>query len=208
MIPPKVDMFEFSAGGVREAVDEWANLAKNHVATAVADELQGKWDLVVKSLPVETADGEAASALRETWTLYDAVELSIIQHTYPLGRRTGNASLFPDKLLQFDYSLGSEMSGLAAGADAVLLIRGTEQKATGGRKAVQTTVAILSIATSPLTRSIIIPEGSGGVLSAALIDAKTGDILWYKRAVDASDLETPDGTLKSIRQLLSDFPPP
>jgi hypothetical protein len=54
----------------------------------------------------------------------------------------------------------------------------------------------------------MIPEGSGGGLSAALVEAKTGDILWYKRIAGASDMETPDGTLKSVRQLLADFPSP
>jgi len=202
-------MYEFSAGGVREAVDEWTSLAKNHVAIAVENELQGKWNRLIKRLHPETAGGETVSALRDIWTLYDAVELSIIQHTYSVGRgKTINPSLFPDKLLQFDYSLGSEISTFASDADAFLLIRGLEQKATRGRKAVQATVAILSIATSPLTRTIMIPEGSGGGLSAALVEAKTGDILWYKRVAGASDMETPDGTLKSVRQLLADFPAP
>src|SRR5262245_59762551 len=78
VIPPTVEMFEFSAGGVREPVDEWATLAKNHIATAVESELQGKGDLVVKHS--ETVAGEAGSVLRDTWALYDAVESSIIQH--------------------------------------------------------------------------------------------------------------------------------
>lgn len=208
MISPTVDIFEFSAGGVRESVDEWSSQAKKNIAVVIENELQGKWDLAVKRLPNETVGGKMASALQETLNLYYAVEMAIAEHAYPSGGRTVNVSLFPDKVTQFDYSLGSEVNKLAAGADAIFLIRGLEQKATGGRKAVQMSVAILSILTSPLTRSFTIPEGSGGVLSAALVDAKTGDILWYKRAFDVSGLETPEGALTSVRQLLADFPPP
>src|SRR5438105_3304859 len=50
MAPPMVDMYELSAGGVREAADEWSKLARNNVAIAIENELREKWDLVLKNL--------------------------------------------------------------------------------------------------------------------------------------------------------------
>jgi hypothetical protein len=201
VLPPKVDLFELSAGGMREPMEDWSAQAKLNMTAAVLNYLNTKDGITVRMLEAEHLPKDVATNLNETWALYDTVESSIILHTYSqVGSVASN--IFQDKISNFDYSLGSETSGLAEQTDALLIVRGLEQRSTVGRKAVQAGVALLGL----VAGRVVVPPGSRGVVSAALVDAHTGSILWYKRSGSASGMNESDGSKTTVLQLMSDFP--
>ena len=105
VIPLKIDVFQVSAGGVKEKMDEWCLQAKRNLLTAVEQELKLRPLLNIKSFPETLMSGDQKSNLEQTGALFDAVNSSIIYHTYgPPEQR------FPEKITQFDYTLGPDVS--------------------------------------------------------------------------------------------------
>lgn len=204
LLPPKVDMFELSAGGVLEPMEDWSGQAKINVTEAIKNKLIGRQGGAVRTLNEQRLPKEVATNLGETWALYDAVESSVIFHTLRPYRQPIDATtdVFEDKIANFDYSLGAEVRGLDQQADAFLLFRGLEQRSTGGRKAVRAGAIVLGL----LVGGTTVPAGSGGVVSVALIDARSGAILWYRRSSSVSDMDEMEGSAKAVTQLLTDFP--
>lgn len=199
LIPLKVDVYQISAGGVQEKMDDWSLQAKQNVISAISDELEAKPLLFLKSFP-ETLMSDAKRAnLQETSALFDAVATSIIAHIYgPAEQR------FQEKLTNFDYSLGSEVSELAPDSDAILFVRCFDQVSTAGRKALQAGSMILGA----LVGVYVSPNVGVTSVNVALVDAKTGDILWYNFHASGGDhdLRNPVNTYSLVKDLLKNFP--
>jgi hypothetical protein len=107
------------------------------------------------------------------------------------------------------YSLGLEVHDIAFHADAILLVQGTERRATAGRKAAQAGAALASLATIVLIGVPIVPMVPGGTdptVSATLIDARDGRVLWHRRSIQGSDLRTAETTDAVMRELFDEFP--
>lgn len=197
IIPPKVEVYQISTGGVREKMDEWTETAKKNLVEAFEDELEHRAGSVFSFLSMDSLSKEMQSNLKETQALFGVIESSIITHTYgPPEQR------FPEKIENFDYSLGTEVTKLSEQADVLILVDGINLLATGGRKAIQTGAIIVGL----LTGVVALPQGTGSAISMALIDADSGLILWYNRKGGARDFRDPASVNILVKELFEDFP--
>ena len=199
LIPLKTDVYQISAGGVPEKMDDWTLQAERNVMAAVKETLSTKPMLIIKPFDELLLSSERKANLDETRALYDAVSSSILFHTYgpPVHQ-------FPDKIKNFDYSLGPEIKELVGDVDAVLLVSCVDHIATAGRKAVQAGSMILGA----LVGVQIVPNMGTTSISMALVDADSGLILWfnYHGSGGDHDLRDPINTTTLVKQLLKDFP--
>ena len=197
MIPPKIEVYQISAGGVREKMDEWTETAKKNVAEAIKDELENRAGFVFSFLSTNSLSKEMQSNLKETQALFGVVKSSIRTHTYgPPEQR------FSEKIENFDYSLGTEVTELSEQADVLLLVDGVNLLATGGRKAIQAGAVIVGL----LTGVVALPQGTSSAISMALIDADSGFILWYNIKGGARDFRDPASVSILVKKLFVDFP--
>jgi hypothetical protein len=202
ILPLRVDVVEIGAGGVAEKMDDWSQQAIANIGAAIKTELgrTGRFDIV------DFSGGGLPNALqpelRQTETLFDAVNTAVLLHVYgPPEHR------FEEQWTLFNYSLGAESARLRIeDADAFLLVRGIDRISSAGRKAVQTTAMVAAAALGV----IMIPQMGTTAMSAALVDSRTGDILWYN--FDASggayDLRDPRSAASFVARLFSRLPAP
>ena len=143
----------------------------------------------------------------------------ILLHTYPNTNVRGH--FFEEKVQNFDYSLGTEVGGLVKGADALLFLDAQDHVWTAGRQALQALGVILSVGAgiatgvrnpalaARITALIIpVPVMSGGtVVRAALVDSRTGDILWINAMGSGAgtDLRDPASARAMVSELFKDF---
>ena len=199
VIPLEVEVCQLTAGGISEKIDEWCSQARNNVVTAIQQELEGKPLLLIKPFHETLLSQKRKANLEETSALFDAVNASIINHTYGLADHQ-----FPEKIENFDYSLGEEVSELTEGVDTILFLKGYELVPTAGKQAVETGKLILGALVG-----VAVPMNLGGtVVSMALVNAETGTIIWYNRDGGGknADLRDPLATRNLIKRLLKDFP--
>jgi hypothetical protein len=147
-----------------------------------------------------SATGSSFTPIDEIWALYGAVGSSIYWHTY------NSRNVFPQKVDHFDYTLGSWVKDVAApyDADALLLVVAEDNVSTAGRKALLGLEFLLS---APFGQPI--PSGAGtAVVSMALVESKTGDILWFNVAGSQGhlDLRDPDDCAELVGKLLAKYP--
>lgn len=208
LLPPRAEVFQLDTGGTSEKIDEWSAHANENIAAAIQTELQGRVGLLLKLLPEDSMREEAKSNLEETHALFDAVNTSIILHTY--SPPSPPESIFEEKIKDFDYSLGSEVKDLRIGeADSLILVRGVDHIWTEGRKALQVFGVILGIGAGVGTGAVVIPVlGGGTTLNLALIDPHNGSILWYKPIAKGGgyDFRDPASVNSLVKELFKDFP--
>jgi len=199
VIPLKVDVYQLTAGGVKEKMDEWCMQAQRNVLTAIEDDLKLRPLLNIKSFPETLMSEDRRINLEQTGALFEAVNSSIIIHTYgqPVHR-------FPEKIQNFDYTLGPEVRQLSNQTDALLLVRGVDNIATAGRKAVQVGSVILGA----LAGVQVTPNMGVTAVNLALVDANTGEVLWFNYHASAGDhdLRNPIDTTAMVMDILKDFP--
>jgi hypothetical protein len=199
VIPLKVDVYQVTAGGVKEKMDEWCMQAKRNVLTAIENDLKLRPLLNIKSIPETFMSEDKKINLEQTDALFEAVNSSIIIHTYgqPIHR-------FPEKIQNFNYTLGPEVRQLSNQTDALLLVRGVDNISTGGRKALQAGRVILGA----LVGVQVTPMLGATAVNLALVDANTGEILWFNFHASAGDhdLRDPINTTAMVMDILKDFP--
>lgn len=193
VLPPDVDYYLISAGGIPEKIDEECLKAEKNLLAAVEQELGEKSGKALKYFTIEGASGEMLDNLGETMALFGAVQHAIL--SAPQGH-----SVRPEAL---DYTLGHEVNELSGGADAVLIITGTNYISTGGRKAVEVAKSmILSVLL------FVQPEAPTdiSVLSAALVDARTGALMWFGISRDSFNFGYDKAAAVALKYVLKDFP--
>jgi hypothetical protein len=191
LIPPDIKIYEISAGGVTELIDEWSKAGKDNVHHSVSTTLDSK-----KCHLIEPAiDDEIKEELEDIQALYRAVVQSIQLHAY-------GPYLFPEKQKNFEYSVGSIKNILdKTGSDSLIFVYGMDQISTAGRK-------VLMVLATGLTGADYITAMSGlTLINIALIDS-SGNILWYNvnAAKGTYDLRDTESTEKVVKVLLNDFP--
>lgn len=198
MLPPKVEVYQVSAGGIKEKIDEWCDIARNNVAAAVDSTIRGRGGLTVVPLSTGSSSSESV-AVEEVEALFDAVSSSILWHTYGPPEH-----VFQEKLSAFDYTMGPGLTQLAGKADALLLVRGVDNVSTGGRKALMTGAVVLGALVG------VVPVSTGGAssISMALVDPMSGDIIWYDAGGSGGvhDLRDGGSARSLVNQILLDFP--
>ncbi|HEY7162954.1 MAG TPA: hypothetical protein VIB79_00200 [Candidatus Binatia bacterium] len=185
---------------MEEKIDDWSDQANENVTNIVKRELATNSAFSLQTFSAETLDTKAGPELDQTLALLDAVNLSILRHVYT---NAEPAYYFADKIYNFDYSVGDGISRVAAGSDAILIISGVDHISTGGRVALQVATVLMGNVQAAINR-----EGGVTALNAALVDSRTGSILWYKIAGSNGDHDLRDATSAAdlVKELLRDFP--
>ena len=133
MLAPDIKIYELSAGGLKEQRDEWGSKGKENVERAVIEKLKEK-GVTLKSLKVGQ---DLKDEVDDIKTLYHAVMESV--YTYSYYWNGGNPNFFPERLKDFDYSVGSlEKLLKKQNADGLILLRAEDEISSAGRKALET----------------------------------------------------------------------
>lgn len=193
ILRPDVKVFEIAAGGVKELRQEWCDAACMNFQSAFVAEFQ-RFGYDFKILD-QTQDD--SSELREILSLYDDVVTSVLRHAY------SGPQLFPAKTENFDYTIGQIDALLEpVGADALLLIRGTDEISSTGRKTMQT----FGILAGAALGVVMTPNMGMTMVIASLVD-RSGDILWFniRGGSGGYDLRDPESAAKLASQSLDGF---
>lgn len=202
ILPPRVDVLEIGAGGVIEKIDEWSQKAFENVLNAFEAELANRAGVTASRLDRSAISASLKMELEETERLFDAVSASVLQHV--LGPPEFQ---FKEKIQTFDYSLGDETARLnMADADVFVIAKAVDQISSGARKAVQLTTIVAAAAVGV----IVIPQPGVTLMNIALVDARTGDVLWFssRRSLGGHDLRDPASASAFIKNSLADLPIP
>jgi len=225
IVPLSVKVYQLAVGSDRQLMNDSTAAATQNVAIAIEKELSRHSVFVFTPFPSPTAilaiSNDLAAAglkdeLEDTQALFDAVSASVLLHTYEPKVRDAPDQTFPEKLKNFDYSLGPGVQRLAklANADALLFISGVERVPTTGQVAGSIVGTVLgSLAMAALTMGHIgvhVPTGSSTTLSVALVDATTGAVLWYnvffRPEIYGHYLAIPQRAADMVEWVFKDFP--
>jgi len=188
LVPPDVELFSISAGGVVEPRGDWTVSAVAHVATAMRAKV-GSAGLQVVEIGEDTT-----MAFKEAFALHAAVASAIALH------HNGSSNLtLPTKGGRLDWSFGDAFGDLArqTGARYALFSWIRDSYASGERVATMVLMAMLGV-------------GIGGGVQvgyASLVDLQTGQVLWFNKMFRAKgDLRDASSAASSIDELLKDLP--
>jgi hypothetical protein len=197
LLPPDVKVFQLTAGEVTEQMDEWSETAQRNVEAAIRKRLGS-----IRVLTVHEFDPAKVQTAREEFEdanpLFRAVALSAVLHTYR------PETQFKTKMDRFDYSLGPLPAlAEASEADALLFVTALDHISTGGRVARNIALVLIGAAAGV----VVIPAGGATVMAAALVDARTGDILWFNRHATGGghDLRDPASADAFVAQAFEAF---
>lgn len=169
LLPPDVKVYRLTAGGVRELMDEWSEEGRQNLVKAIAKRVGDEGPFVLKEF-----DPSQSPAIKQEFDevrpLFEAVASSVLTHTYR------PETTFQTKKERFEYSLGPlESLAGSAEADALLLVYAFDHISTGGRVALNVFMMLLGAAGGV----VIIPAGGQTAIITALVDPRTGDVLWF-----------------------------
>jgi hypothetical protein len=165
VLPPDVDVYKVTAGGVTEKIDEWSEEAKANIKEALKTHLSQRHDFEIKFIEEDWLKQNHKDVWTANRELYYVVSLSALIHAY-----TGPEQ-FPSKKKYFQYTLGEDLKSLAQAveADAVFFIYGADYEDTGGRVAFKIFAAVL-------TGTVLY---NPCMLTMGLVNGKTGDMEWF-----------------------------
>ncbi len=182
MLDPDMMIYELSAGGVRELMDEWVEAATQNFSAVLKKELQGK-GLKVKPIALE-----ASSDDEEISYLFRAITESM-----KWNKTYRNLSICEDVRICKDFSLGPlDPIFNKHKIDALLVVFGVNEMETAARtKARKRSKALTAFVRVATRVSISSLGGPGTYVSMALVD-RNGSVLWYtgassNRAYDLRD---------------------
>jgi hypothetical protein len=161
LLPPQVFVYELSAGGVPTRMADWEATARDNLVTA-ANRLAHEAGFEL--LPAPALDAQLGDQLEAHMGLYERVAQSVFVY----GR--GDQDAWAHKQNEFDYTLGPGLAFLReqTGADAALIVLGSDYISSGGRRA-----AFIA----GLALGVIMPLGQS-FITAGIVDLTTGDVLW------------------------------
>jgi hypothetical protein len=184
VVPADVKVYELGAGGTRELMDDWSEKARENVLAAVRKHLGQGGSLALKDFDPKD-DAAVEEEVRDVRALYEAVSASVLVHTY------GPETTFQTKKERFDYSLGPlPKLGEAAAADALLFVYAVDHISSGGRVALNVFTVLLAAAAGV----VVVPAGGHTMVTAALVDARTGDLLWFNARATRGGHDLRDAT--------------
>ncbi|MDX2104227.1 MAG: hypothetical protein SF002_17010 [Alphaproteobacteria bacterium] len=189
LLPPDVQLFELSAGGISEPKEDWSASAREHM-TAALRQVERERNLRL----INREDDQSTEEQVQVARLFRATASTIAQHHYV------PAEQLPTKQGRIRWSIGSEAGLLRREetADYALMILLQDSFASAGRAAVIFLSAVLFG---------VQVEGGVQMGVAALVDLRTGEIVWYNRlARSAGDSRTAEGALETVRVLLTGLP--
>ena len=201
LLPPRIDVYELGLGGVREKIDDWSARAVANVTSAIDVELKNLSNITGVVIQEDDLLPEQKIDLEELDAFYDLVRASFVRHVFGL-----KDEYFKEKRTNFDYSLGKETAQLKlpGEADAFLVVRGFDQISSAARNALNATAMVAAVAMG----AIYVPPIGFPRLNIALVDAKSGDILWFAttRGGAEIDLREKSSSTRLVKALFLKFP--
>jgi hypothetical protein len=188
IMPPDVELFSISGGGVTEPRADWTAAAQTHIHAALSAKVTGL-GLRTQELPERDAD-----AFAEISALHAAVAQAIAFHHMGLG----NFAL-PTKNGKLDWSMGDAVKPIheKSMADYALFIWLRDSYASPERKAAMFALALLGVG---------VPGGIQ-VGYASLVDLRTGQVVWFNRLLRGiGDLREAEPATETVTVLLDQFP--
>lgn len=191
VMPPDIQIFEITAGGLPEPKADWTQFANANVKSALNEVLKLKKATMLTYQAPDSPD--AAHAHNQIVKLHAMVGNAIIIHKYIEGFQ------LPTKADEFDWGLGEGARQLNQGNDAdyALFLYLRDSHASAGRVAFIAAVAVLGV------------YAPGGTQQgfASLVDLRSGDIIWFKRLFRQSgDLRNFGGAMETVTILLDGLP--
>lgn len=197
--PISIKFYKLTAGGVCEQMDEWDIESDALFKTAIIENLEPSPRIKIKILEENNLTPDLKTFLDEQTGLYRAIAQSVISHTYM------PVFTFPLKLKNFDYTLGPDLNRINdyISTDTLLFISGTTTYWTGGRVLLGVCGVLLGAATGV----VVLPGDSPDWISVALVDSKTGNVIWFRYLgapnYQIGDLRNKDGVSKTIKYLFN-----
>jgi len=183
LAPPVIKVYEISAGGVPELMDEWSAKETENVTRA----LFSGFSTAGKKITMLKPDSNTDRELREVLALFAVLGQS-------------------NALQTNSASVGSLESILQpSGGDALLIVQGVDQFATAGKKTLNVLGTITGVAASAFTGSIIIPRMESSMLRMALADSN-GTIIWQNLNRGGADLRDRANCTDVVKSMLEGFP--
>jgi hypothetical protein len=190
LLPPQVFVYELSAGGVPTRMADWEATARGNLAAAAT---RLSREAGFELLPAPALDPLLADQLEAHIGLYERVAQSVFVY----GR--GDMDAWAHKKNEFDYTVGPGLAFLReqTGADAALIVLGSDYISSGGRRAAFIAGLMLGVV-MPLGQSFI---------TAGIVDLTTGDVLWMSFDSSASmDSRTPADVDALMHNLYQTWP--
>lgn len=190
LLPPQVFVYELSAGGVPTRMADWEATARDNLVTAAT---RLSREAGFELLPAPALDPLLADQLEAHIGLYERVAQSVFVY----GR--GDQAAWAHKKNEFDYTVGPGLAFLReqTGADAALIVLGSDFISSGGRRAAFIAGLMLGVV-MPLGQSFI---------TAGIVDLTTGDVLWMSFDSSASmDSRTPADVDSLMHDLYQTWP--
>lgn len=193
LLPPQVFVFELSAGGVPTRMADWEATARNNLIAAATR--QAHESGLFEVLPTPALAAADLDTLDAHIGLYDRVAQSVFIY----GR--GEQAAWAHKKYEFDYTLGPGLAFLReqTGADAALIVLGSDFISSGGRKA-----AFIA----GLALGIVMPLGQS-FITAGVVDLVSGDVQWMSfDSSSSTDTRNPADIDSLMRALYQTWPGP
>lgn len=188
IMPPDVELFSISGGGVVEPKADWTAAAHTHLHAA----LTGKTaELALRTQQLAEQD---ADELAEISALHAAVARSIAFHHMGIG-----SFALPTKNGKLDWSMGDAVKPVLdkSAADYALFIWLRDSYASSERKAAMIALALLGVGVA----------GGMQIGYASLVDLRTGQVVWFNRLARADgDLREAEPAAETVKALLDQFP--
>lgn len=192
VVPPEVQMFEVSAGGVPERVKGWGEQAAAEVKASLRRTLARDGLELVELPALEAADKE------------------LIDRHLAMFRRLGEAITFVQdgndatwearrKTLEFTVGDGLAELGRRLGADGFLFVDGVDFISTPGRR-------VMFALTTLAFGLPVLPLGVS-YLQAGVAEAQSGEVLWFGRdyRFATGDLREPATVRQLTTQVFSGY---
>jgi hypothetical protein len=170
LVPPAVEVYEVSPSGLSELRDDWSVQGRKNLEQALVEKF-GEKQYSIRTLHV---DSEIRKELAEIQALYTQVNRSVQLHSY-------GPQVFPEKVTQFEYGMGSIQRVVeACGTDSLVFVTGFDQVSSQDPKT---------------------------YVSIAVTDS-SGTILWYcvKGSKGGHELKDPFSTAMLVEEILCSFP--
>ena len=182
VMPLDVNVYLLKAGNTRELIDEWSQEAQGNIAKSLQRHLGEEQKYKVKFIDLSWLKSQNEQLWVDNRALYEAVAGMAVMTSLPKEN-----ALFPTKRAAFDYTLGAQAAelGRLCDADLLLFVNGYDHDSTLGRMALGIFNATVM---AVLTGSYYIPINPSS-LSMSLVNAKTGNLEWFKISPAESEYE-------------------
>jgi hypothetical protein len=187
VLPPDMELFSVSAGGVVEPRADWTEAAQKNFRAAIATQRDRLGPRLTQ------LDAAQAEDFGEIVNLHRAVAEAISMH------HSGGLMELATKGQALDWSLGDAVRPIRerTGADYALFTWIRDSYASTERKAAMLALALLGA----------ISVGGEQTGYASLVDLHTGRVVWFHRLNRMSgDLREPEPAVETVEALLKGFP--